>query len=86
MRSTRSLYHNRARLNVLQDRIERAEGDVVSYLALYGLAATVIGNFQVVLDGDDLYLTRLPDEGAQQLQLPELDMELGSPEEGGGPV
>lgn len=70
----------------MQDRIERAEGDVVSYLSLYGLAATVIGNFEVVLKEDNLHLTRLPDPGAQQLRLPELDAEPGSHQAGGESV
>lgn len=86
MRATRSLYNNRTRLSVLQDRIERAEGDVVSYLALYGLATAVIGNFEIVLDGDQLHLTRLAIGDVEQLRLPEPDIELVPYQGGGGSV
>lgn len=67
----------------MQDRIQRAEGALLSYLGLYGLAATVIGGFEVTLEDDQLNLTHLDLPGAEQLPLPDPDPDWGSVAQGG---
>src|SRR5689334_22694668 len=68
------LEHNRRLKAVAEERIEKAESRVRSYLLLYGFTSARLAGFQIELDGDELKLTRLPSEGeAEQLSflLPE---------------
>jgi len=62
------LEHNRALKAITEERIEKAESRVRSYLLLYGFTSARLAGFQIELDGDELHLTRLPtEEDAEQL-------------------
>jgi predicted RNA-binding Zn-ribbon protein involved in translation (DUF1610 family) len=66
-RALSSLEHNRTLKAAAEGRIEKAEHRVRSYLLLYGFTSARLAGFQIELDGDELNLTRLPSEEAEQL-------------------
>src|SRR5689334_9301801 len=77
------LEHNRALKAVAEERIEKAENRVRSYLLLYGFTSARLAGFQIELDGDDLHLTRLPsEEEAEQLAFLFPEMAPGTREAG----
>jgi DNA repair protein RadC len=73
VRAARSLYHNREAKEIAEARIERASDALVSYLGLAGLATARFGLFDVVLVDGQLTVTKLPDNDAEQLVLPEME-------------
>ena len=74
MRSIRSLAYNRELQPLVEDRIERSEASLRSYLLINGLTTTRVGPYQVDMDKDGgISLTRLPVDDWQQLPMPKLD-------------
>lgn len=69
LRAARSLYTNRARLTVVEARIDRASQELTTYLGLAGLTTATIGAFEIELDDEQLRLTHHPLPGASQLPL-----------------
>lgn len=73
IRAARSLYTNRHRLTTIEARIDRATGELTTFLGLYGVSTATIGMFAVSWDGEALQLERLPALDGAQLPLPDFD-------------
>ncbi len=74
IRSIRSLAYNRKLQPLVEDRIERAEASLRSYLLTDGAATTRVGPYQVDMDEEGgISLTRLPGDDWQQLPLSQLE-------------
>lgn len=74
MRAVRSLLYNRLLLEVVQQRIEKAEAIIHGYSLAWGDSTAQIGPYLVELgDAKHLFLTRTETDGWEQLRLPEAD-------------
>lgn len=75
MRAVRSLAWNRKILPVIEERLERAEKQLRSYLYIQGRKSIRAGVYQVELDEEEnVHLTRLPVDDWQQLRLMDEDL------------
>jgi len=70
VRAARSLHYNRQLLGTAREREERAQELIRSWLMLSGSAQAMLGMFHVVLEGDQLLITKASSPAATQLPLP----------------
>jgi len=70
LRAARSLHYNRAALATAAERSERAQEAIRSWLLLSGHAQAMLGMFHVVLEDDQLLITKASSPDASQLPLP----------------
>ena len=64
---------NRDILPVIEDRIERAEQQIRSYLAIHDLAKARLGVYEVELVDEAIRITRLPTDDWRQMPLPQVE-------------
>ena len=80
LRAARSYAHNHELKPKVEERLEKAESQLRSYLLREGVDSLRLGAFQVALQGDQLVVTRVEAEGWEQLEIQEMgdaDLEGG---------
>ena len=69
LRAARSYAHNHELKPKVEERLDKAESQLRSYLLREGVDSLRLGAFQVEMQGDQLVVTRVEAEGWEQLKL-----------------